>query len=176
MEEIVKLKVLSKDQDQNLAIDEVDGRLNVEIDGRKYEVEVHYTGEHSYLLLHNNQVFDCRVARQTKSHDRFAVSLRGHRHSVAIIDPRRLRSDENSDRHHDGLTEISAQMPGKVVRVLVEVGTKVEKGDGIVVVEAMKMQNEMKSPRAGVVVSLSVTAGDTVNAGEMLAAVGEAES
>jgi biotin carboxyl carrier protein len=172
MEENVKLKVLSNDQDQNLSIDEVDGRLHVDIDGRKYEVEVHQL-DASYLLLHNNQVFDCRVMRQTKSHDRFEVSLKGHRHSVAIIDPRRLRSDENSDRHHDSLTEISSQMPGKVVRVLVEVGTKVEKGDGIVVVEAMKMQNEMKSPRDGVVVSLSVTAGDTVNAGEILAAVGE---
>ena len=169
----MKLKVLAHDQDQNLSIDEVDGRLHVDIDGRKYEVEVHHSDESSYLLLHNNRVFDCRVRRQTKSHDRFEVSLKGHRHSVAIIDPRRLRTDENSDRHHDGLTEISSQMPGKVVRVLVEVGTKVEKGDGIVVVEAMKMQNEMKSPRDGIVVSLSVTAGDTVNAGEILAAVGE---
>ena len=173
MEETVKLKVVSNGQDQNLSIDQVDGRLHVDIDGRTYEIEVHNSDESSYLLLHNNQVFDCRVMRQTRSHDRFEVSLKGHRHSVAIIDPRRLRSDENSDRHHDGLTEISSQMPGKVVRVLVEVGTKVEKGDGIVVVEAMKMQNEMKSPRDGVVVSLSVTAGDTVNAGEILAAVGE---
>lgn len=173
MEEAVKLKVLSNDNDQNLSIDEVDGRLHVDIDGRKYEVEVHQSDEASYLLLQNSQVFDCRVTRQTKSHDRFEVTLKGHRHSVAIIDPRRLRSDENSDRHPDGLTEISSQMPGKVVRVLVEVGTKVEKGDGIVVVEAMKMQNEMKSPRDGVIVSVNVTSGSTVNAGEVLATVGE---
>ncbi len=169
----MKLKVLSHDRDQSLSIDEVDDRLQVDIDGRKYEIEVHNADDASYVLFHNNQVFDCRVTRQPKSHDRFEVSLKGHRHSVAIIDPRRLRSDENSDRHHDGLTEISSQMPGKVVRVLVEVGSKVEKGDGLVVVEAMKMQNEMKSPRDGVVVSLSVGAGDTVNAGEVLATVGE---
>ena len=48
-------------------------------------------------------------------------------------------------------------MPGKVVRVLVEVGAQVEAGDGIVVVEAMKMQNEMKSPKAGLVTSLAAT-------------------
>jgi len=171
MEETLKLKVLSNDQEQNLSIAEVDGRLQVEIDGRTYEVDVHHSDDASYLLLHNNQVFDCRVTRQTKSHDRFDVRLKGHRHSVAIIDPRRLRSDENSDRHHDGLTEISSQMPGKVVRVLVEVGTKVEKGDGIMIVEAMKMQNEMKSPRSGVVVSINVKPGDTVNAGDVLAVV-----
>mgnify|MGYP003575380470 CR=1 FL=1 len=169
----MKLKVVSNGQDQNLSIDEVDGRLQVDIDGRKYEVQVHQPGDASYLLMDNNQVFDCRVTRQPKSHDRFEINLKGRRHAVAIIDPRRLRSDENSDRHHDGLTEISSQMPGKVVRVLVEVGTKVEKGDGIVVVEAMKMQNEMKSPREGVIVSVNVSSGSTVNAGEVLATVGE---
>lgn len=173
MEETVKLKVVSNEQDQDLSIDEVNGRLQVDIDGRKYEVQVHESGNASYLLLNNKQVFDCRVTRQAKSHDRFEVNLKGRRHSVAVIDPRRLRSDENSDRHHDGFTEISSQMPGKVVRILVEVGAKVEKGDGIVVVEAMKMQNEMKSPRAGVVVSVNVPEGATVNAGEVLATVGD---
>ena len=60
-------------------------------------------------------------------------------------------------------------MPGKVVKVQVEAGASVEKGAGVIVVEAMKMQNEMKSPRAGTVVSVNVKAGDTVNAGDVLA-------
>ncbi len=62
-------------------------------------------------------------------------------------------------------------MPGKVVRVLVAVGSRVEMGAGIAVVEAMKMQNEMKAPKAGTVVSLSVAAGATVNAGDVLAVI-----
>jgi biotin carboxyl carrier protein len=62
-------------------------------------------------------------------------------------------------------------MPGKVVRVLVEQGAQVEAGDGIVVVEAMKMQNEMKSPRAGIVTTLNAQAGATVKAGEVLAVI-----
>jgi len=62
-------------------------------------------------------------------------------------------------------------MPGKVVRVLVEAGQEVEAGTGLVVVEAMKMQNEMKSPRAGNVVSINVSAGDTVEAGTLLAVI-----
>jgi len=57
------------------------------------------------------------------------------------------------------------------VRVQIEVGAEVEKGAGLVVVEAMKMQNEMKSPRSGVVVSINVKPGDTVNAGDVLAVV-----
>jgi biotin carboxyl carrier protein len=62
-------------------------------------------------------------------------------------------------------------MPGKVVRVLVEVGVKVEAGAGIVVVEAMKMQNEMKAPKSGTVVSLTAVPGATVNAGDVLAMI-----
>jgi multidrug efflux pump subunit AcrA (membrane-fusion protein) len=60
-------------------------------------------------------------------------------------------------------------MPGKVVRVHVEAGATVEKGAGVIVVEAMKMQNEMKSPRTGVIVTVNVKPGDTVNAGDVLA-------
>jgi len=62
-------------------------------------------------------------------------------------------------------------MPGKVVRVQIEACATVEKGAGIIVVEAMKMQNEMKSPREGIVVSINVKPGDTVNAGDVLAVI-----
>jgi biotin carboxyl carrier protein len=62
-------------------------------------------------------------------------------------------------------------MPGKIVRVLVEIGAEVEAGAGVVVVEAMKMQNEMKSPKSGVVVSINAETGATVNAGDVLAVI-----
>jgi biotin carboxyl carrier protein len=62
-------------------------------------------------------------------------------------------------------------MPGRVVRVLVEVGQEVEEGQALVVIEAMKMQNELKSPKAGRVARIAVGVGDTVGAGEVLAVV-----
>jgi biotin carboxyl carrier protein len=62
-------------------------------------------------------------------------------------------------------------MPGRVVRVLAQAGDKVEANQGIVVIEAMKMQNELKSPKAGVVVEVRVSAGDTVAAGQVLAVI-----
>ena len=62
-------------------------------------------------------------------------------------------------------------MPGKVVRVLVERGQEVEAGAGLVVVEAMKMQNELKSPKAGTVVELRAAPGATVNAGDVLVVI-----
>jgi len=176
VEETVKLSAALDDQEHELVINEVAGKLRVQVDDRYYEIEVHNSEETSYLLFENQQVYECRVEPTHKSRERFEVDLKGSRHSVLIIDPRRLRTDEHSDRHHHGQTEIVAQMPGKVVRVLVEAGASVEKGTSVVVVEAMKMQNEMKSPRTGVVVAVNVTPGDTVNAGEVLATIGEGET
>src|SRR5438552_1921934 len=73
--------------------------------------------------------------------------------------------------YDDAGSRIVAPMPGKVVRVLVEVGEQVEAGAGIVVVEAIKMKKEMKTPMAGTVVTLNVSAGITVNAGDVLAVI-----
>ena len=171
----MKLKAEVNLQEVDLTLEDSGGQLNVEIDGRRYELRVHYTGDNSYLLFHNSNVYDCRVENVGQSRESFNVALRNQRHAVNVTDPRRLRTDENFDRHHHGPTEIVAQMPGKVVRVLVEAGAQVEKGSGIIVVEAMKMQNEMKSPRDGLVVAINVQPGDTVNAGEVLATVGEVE-
>ncbi|MBV9743635.1 MAG: biotin/lipoyl-binding protein, partial [Acidobacteriia bacterium] len=67
---------------------------------------------------------------------------------------------------------LSSPMPGKVVHVLVAVGDAVKAGQAILVVEAMKMQNEIKAPRAGSVVSLWTQVGATVSAGEPLATIG----
>jgi biotin carboxyl carrier protein len=174
MEETVKLRASVKGQEYDLTINEADGMLRAQINDRQYEIQLHTSEDSSYLLIDNREVFDCRVDLHGKSRERFDIHLKGLHHAVTIIDPRRLRTDENSDRHQHGQTEIIAQMPGKVVRVLVDSGAYVEKGAGIIIVEAMKMQNEMKSPRTGVVVAVNVTPGDTVNAGEILATIGEA--
>ena len=71
----------------------------------------------------------------------------------------------------EGRQKVMAPMPGKVIRVLVEQGDAVEAGQGLVVVEAMKMQNEMKSPKAGRVTQLAAKPGGAVAAGEVLAVI-----
>lgn len=76
-----------------------------------------------------------------------------------------------TSRNGSGSARITSPMPGKVIRLLVSEGDTVEAGQGIIVVEAMKMQNEMKAPRGGVVKSLKVTPGATVTAGELLALI-----
>lgn len=169
----MKLRALLDDHDCEVSTEEKEGRLRVIVDGRLYNLEVQKPEDNSYLMFNDSRVYDIRV--EHKSHDNFEVKLNRRPFLISIVDPRRLRTDENTDRHHQGPIEIAAQMPGKVVRVLVEPGARVEKGTGIVVVEAMKMQNEIKTPRAGTVISVNVSAGNTVNAGEVLATVGEAD-
>jgi biotin carboxyl carrier protein len=168
VEEVVKLKAIIEEQEHELNV-RIDGeRVHAEIDGRVYDLELREPEPGSYLFLREAEVHECRV---NKAHDGFEVSLHGHNHAVTIVDPKRLRSGQDTHGHHHGMAEITAPMPGKVVKVQIEAGATVEKGSGIVVVEAMKMQNEMKSPRAGVVVSINVKPGDTVNAGDVLAVV-----
>ncbi len=167
----MKLKARLKDREQDLILSLGDGRVSAEMDGHVYDLELQEPEPDCYLFFENTRVHECRVSVSIRTRESFNVRIRGRSYDVTIVDPRRLRSGQNFDRHHHGVTEIVAPMPGKVVRVQVEAGVAVEKGMGIVVVEAMKMQNEMKSPRAGVVASIRVKPGDTVNAGDVLAVV-----
>ena len=95
----------------------------------------------------------------------------GRRFIVEVRDPRDA-SRSSSGAVGSGRQNVAAPMPGKVVRVLVEVGDAVEAGQGLVVVEAMKMQNEMKALRTGPVVEVRVSDGDTVTAGDVLMVLG----
>ena len=92
------------------------------------------------------------------------------RFAAEVRDPRSLRSRARAADDH-GPRKLVAPMPGKVVRVLSRAGESVDSGAGILVVEAMKMQNEIKSPKKGRVQKLLVTEGAAVNAGDVLAIV-----
>ena len=167
----MRLKALLDDREHELVLDINDRHVVAEIDGRRYTLEVRASDEHDYLIFKDTKVFECRVNSHSGSRDIFDVTLRGKTYPITVIDPRRLRMDADSDRHHHGTAEIAAQMPGKVVRVLVEAGQEIASGAPLLIVEAMKMQNEMKSPRAGIVVSVNVSAGETVEAGQLLVVV-----
>src|SRR5262245_51844037 len=112
---LVKLKALLGDTEQELSLEVVDGRVSARIGARHYDLEVREIEDGHYLFFLENRVRELRVDDKIK-----------------IIDPKRLRSGQNSDGHHHGVAEIVAQMPGKVVRVQVEAGTPVEKGAGVI--------------------------------------------
>jgi biotin carboxyl carrier protein len=99
---------------------------------------------------------------------------------VTIAGARFLVETDSRQWKRSGLTadspsqsSLTAAMPGKIVRVLVAVGDEVIVGQGILVIEAMKMQNELKSPRTGRVTAIEVKENDSVNAGALLATIGE---
>ncbi|HLH35267.1 MAG TPA: biotin/lipoyl-containing protein [Alloacidobacterium sp.] len=100
-----------------------------------------------------------------------AIHLAGRRLLYRVDDPRSLKSRRKRHGGAEGPKPVTAPMPGRVVRVLANVGDSVEAHQGIVVIEAMKMQNELKSPKAGRVVQLRVEPGGTVAAGDVLAVV-----
>jgi biotin carboxyl carrier protein len=165
----MKLKAQLAEYEYEVSLKPGDGGTVVaEVDGRHYELQVTELSGGLFLLLNGTNIHRCRV--EPADDNSFEVTLGGKSHAVSIIDPKRLRSGQAAGAH-DGVAEIVSPMPGKVVRVLVEKGAHVEAGTGIVVVEAMKMQNEMKSPKAGVVVSIKAEAGATVNAGDVLAVI-----
>lgn len=112
----------------------------------------------------------CRIVLDDAA-DESALHIGGERIAYAINDPRSLKARRAHSAGADGPRSIRASMPGRVVRVLAKKGDAVEAHQGVVVIEAMKMQNELKSPKAGKVADLRVAPGDTVSAGDVLAVI-----
>ncbi len=166
----MRLKAQTADTEHALSLKHGDGRVTAEIDTRGYELEVQELSNGVWLLIDGTKVYRCRVDSKRDA-GKFEVSVHGRTYDITVIDPKRLRSAHNAAGHDHGAAEIVSPMPGKVVRVLVEAGATVELGAGIMVVEAMKMQNELKSPKAGIVASINAEAGATVNAGDVLAVI-----
>ncbi len=97
--------------------------------------------------------------------------VKNSRFAVEVRDPRSFRSRKGAAGLGEGPQKLTAPMPGKIVRVMVMPGAEVEPGQGLVVVEAMKMQNEMKAAKKGLVKQVLVKEGANVNAGEVLVIV-----
>jgi biotin carboxyl carrier protein len=121
-----------------------------------------------FSILMNGRSYQARV--EPVAGGGYQVEVRGRRFATEVKDPRGL-TRRNRGGIGEGPLSVAAPMPGKVVRVLVSAGDTVEAGVGLVVVEAMKMQNEMKSPKAGRVVQVTAREGATVAAGDVLATI-----
>ncbi len=147
-------------------------QVTATIDGRRYELMVQEIASGVQFLIAGNRTYVCRSDKRDSRGEGVEIYVNGKAYPVTIIDPKRMRGGHGSDSHAgDGSAQIVAPMPGKVVRVLIEQGVRVEVGEGLIIVEAMKMQNELKSPRAGIVAALQTEAGATVNAGDVLAII-----
>ncbi len=129
--------------------------------------EIVEVGPGVYSVLDGERSLEVRVIANGAG---YAVYAGGRRFEVELFDPRDRKSASAANARQ-GPQSVTAPMPGKVIRTLVEAGAEVAAGEGLVVVEAMKMQNEIKSPKTGRVVELRARAGVTVNAGDVLVVV-----
>jgi biotin carboxyl carrier protein len=132
---------------------------------RDANVETPEPGVYSVLL--DGRSYDAFVEDTPAG---LVVTIEGHRFEIEVRDPRRW-SRKTAGAGSDAVQSILSPMPGKVIRVLAAPGDPVVPGQGIVVVEAMKMQNELKSNRTGRVLSVQAKEGATVTAGELLATI-----
>ncbi len=120
-----------------------------------------------YSILIAGRSYEVRIEPGAEG---YYAGVNGRRYAVEVRDPRRLRRARHP-AGPEGRQKISSPMPGKVVRVLAQAGEDVAAGQGLIVVEAMKMQNEIRSPKAGRVVTMLAQEGAAVAGGETLAEV-----
>jgi len=141
----------------------------VSVDGNEFVVDGKKTGRTNYSLIVDNRSFEIEV---DNSDDEYRVLVDGRSYHINLVDERRLRvGASQSATQLQGLQRVSVPMPGKVIAVLVSEGDQVEKGQGLAIVEAMKMENEVHSPIAGAIKEIKVKAGDTVEGGAVLVIV-----
>jgi len=100
-----------------------------------------------------------------------SISVGRDRFEISVEDPRSWQGRKRLDASQSGPQRLTASMPGKVVRLLAREGENVQAGQGIVVLEAMKMQNEIKSPKTGILQKVLALEGANVNPGEVLAII-----
>jgi biotin carboxyl carrier protein len=150
---------------------DADGGVRAEIDGRGYRLEISEPEANIYLLKHEGRIYEVFVAPEAKPGDPFQIRIGSSSHEIRIVDPKRLRGTGAGTGAAEGTAELRTAMPGKVVRVLLAENAEVKAGEAVIVVEAMKMQNEMKSSKDGTVREIRFKEGDTVNAGDVLAVI-----
>lgn len=150
----------------SLEVEQRNGRVVATIAQRKYDLEVSSPEPGVYLMFLGDNVHEARVWSANSSSLRITLGSRAF--SASIIDRKHRQTIEH---RVEGQQQLTAPMPGKVVRILLIPGDEVSAGQGVIVVEAMKMQNEIKSPKSGRILEVRVCEGDTINNNQVLAVV-----
>jgi biotin carboxyl carrier protein len=162
-----RVTLVSADKTFPLEVSEDNGRLRVVLNGEPVEIEVGQLSGGGLSLLVGDRSYEAQVDVQDKQ---ISVELAGERF-LFELDDGLMSGGEGRRGGHGGIAEVKAPMPGKVVKLLVSAGDAVESGQGILLFEAMKMQNEIKSPMAGEVVDFAVQEGQAVESREKLFSV-----
>ncbi len=139
------------------------------VDGQELKVDAAFTARDVISMLVENRAYE--IKREYSALGDSSIVIGPERFAAEVRDPRSLRSRRAAASLGEGPQKIIAPMPGKVIRILLGEKSPVEAGQGILVMEAMKMQNEIKSPKKGLVQKVLVAEGGNVNAGDTMAIV-----
>jgi biotin carboxyl carrier protein len=144
-----------------------DSTYKVLLDGQPVDADVILAAPYAVSVILNGATFEFHVAPSPGGS--YTLQTGSHEFHAEVRDPRSWRGRKQGDLDAEGRQEIVAPMPGKVIRLLVKPGDPVETGQGLVVIEAMKMQNEIRSPKKGRIERLEAKEGQLVNPGDVLA-------
>lgn len=164
----MKFEIELGDTSHAVEIPRLERSLHALIDGRSVSADAIEIARGTYSILIDGQSFEVRVERFA---DALRVTVGGSEYTARVRDPRKWQRNRNAALSSEARQKILAPMPGRIVRILVAHGDSVATGQGLVVVEAMKMQNEVRSPKSGSVERLLVKEGQAVNAGETIAII-----
>lgn len=144
-----------------------DGTYAVTLDGVRREVDARHFEGGTWSLLVDGESYDIEleVAGQTEREGRYNTLIRSSVFELSVVDERQVRLGAGSGvMREEGPQVMVAPMPGKIVKLLVSPGDQVDDGQAVIVIEAMKMENELRAPTAGVVARIFVAEGDAVEA------------
>jgi biotin carboxyl carrier protein len=145
----------------------------VVVDGQRHTVDVTSVNGAMSLILDDGRSFEVAVAEDSAASGNLMVHVNGRVVEATVGTSRAswAKGGQDGSSAAEGPHRVLAPMPGKVVRVLVKVGDKVTARQGVVVVEAMKMENELRSPKPGTVSDVKVSEGASVEAGAVLVVI-----
>ena len=162
----MKYEVLLAGRTRVVEFTEQNGAWKISLDGNALDANAVEVAPNIFSVLLNGDSHQIRIAPRPDGTLTLHTGLAEYH--AEVTDPRSWRGRRHGAVEAEGRQQITAPMPGKVVRLLVKQGDLVEAGQGLLVVEAMKMQNEIRSPKSGKIEKLFAKEGQPVNAGEVL--------
>lgn len=143
------------------------------VEDEKFSYELLSVSNHSFILKLNDKVFE--FTSEKLNGDLFKVVVNGHQFEVTVrtaLQEKAFKLLESSASSHHHHLEVKAPMPGLILKVTKKVGEQVELGDSVIILEAMKMENDLKSPASGIIENIFVTEGSAVEKGTLLLSIG----
>jgi len=143
---------------------------NISVDGKNFAADVLKISDNEFHIIRNNRSYNILITEFNRGEKKVTVKVNGTKYSTEVKDrlDDLLHSMGMDKASAPKMSEVKAPMPGLVLRVMVESGQQIKKGDALVVLEAMKMENILKSPADAVVKKVSVTKGDKVEKNQVM--------